>query len=628
MKTASHNIKVLRIWGTSTNISANVFDELFRENIGTLFHTGYMTSRAFATLASDLARLLEVLGAWDYICPDYQMMATVPWMMQVRREHGLSFGVIFITHSPGLYAMEWLLIRDLICPKDVIVAPSHFSARVIRLLEPSLEQYVEIISHPLDLKNNHPKDQIRGDKIVTLSRIAEDKLIHRQIDAMAIIVHTYGYGHLQMIIGGRLTDSESDELTSYARLLQFKIKRLNLENHVRLAGEIPPSGKKDFFMDSFVSVNLSRTLEEAFPKASVEALSFGIPVVATRWNGFAETVGDAGILLDLNLSHGRADVDPYGLAKAMVSLYEEPVPVKTCLDQIKQYDVSTLRERYREAVTRHASRSTITEGHPDKHPGLLDTLSFLNVFTHAELMEYHHQWVCRYFESIRTDQSKPDLGGEIFFRFFTALGLKDLLTGFYSFKLSSDMVHEFKPASPLGECAATDDFREKMRQSIAISTNTHSKKTLLKIFSERPDTELLKQAIHCFNETDSDLFIGDYYAPYADFLDGRYSDVCCFYRDHFKSQQPALCQVEKLCLWSKAALRCHDTTAVTDYLALWLQRYLTEPEAVTVHIEYLKLLIHTPESLDGVITGQFEIINDLCYDRTLARQLEILAYAR
>ena len=628
MTTPGHDISLLRIYGPTENISAQVFDELFRKNIGTLFHTGYMTSRAFAALSSDPARLLAVLSSWDYICPDYRMMAVVPWLMEIRRKNGLSFGILFISHSPGLYALEWLLIRDLVCDRDLIVAPSHFAEGVIRLLAPSLAPHVETISHPLDLKPYHAKSRNRGDRIVTLSRIAEDKLIHRQIDAMARVVHTHGYGHLHMVIGGRLTDPDSGELTSYARLLQFKIRQLDLESHVRLAGEIPPSGKHDFFKGSFVSVNLSRTLEEAFPKASVEALSFGIPVVATRWNGFAETVGHAGILLDLDLSHGRADVDPDELAKTLITLYENPLPAETCLNQIKPYNRSTLMKRYRDLLAGRASQSAKPKGRHDSPPGLLDTLSFLSVFTHDERMDFHHQWVADYLEAVNANQPQPFSGVEAFFRFFIADGLKGLLTGWYAFKRPSGVMHGLEPAGPLDDSPAAGDFREKMRQSILISNNSHSKKTLLKIFSERPDPELLKQAITRFSGTGDDLSIDDYYAPYADFLDGRYPDVCRFYQQHFMSEPPGLEQAGKLRLWSKAALLCGETNDVTDYLAQWLRRFTTEPEAVVLHLDYLNLLIHGPESPGHTIREQFEIVNALCYDRTLARRLEVLAYAR
>jgi glycosyltransferase involved in cell wall biosynthesis len=627
MTGANRTIKMLRVGGVSSNISANVFEDLFRRNIGSLFQTDYMSCREFAIRYSGQTGSPEDLNTYDYLCLDYLMMAAAPWVMQLRNRNLLSFGMLFITHSPGLYGLEWHLMRELIRPKDIIIAPSGFSAGVISLLAPSLSSNVEIISHPMDLESNPLEKPSRRNTIVTLSRITEDKLIHRQIDAMALVVHTYGYDHLKMVIGGSLTDSESNEITSYSRLLMFKIKRLRLEHHVRLAGEITAAGKNEFFKNAFVSVNLSRTLEEAFPKASVEALGHGIPVVSTRWNGFCEIVGPAGILIDLALDHGRADLSPDDLARAIVALYENPIPKETCLQQILRYDVQTLRERYRDVVSRHVSRDTETEAGPERVPGLLDTLAFLSVFSHSELMGYHTQWVETFFGTLKTGQPGPTRASELFFRFFITDALKDLLTGFYSYQFTADMIREIAPTGGAPLHNGTGDFREKIRQSIFLADNTHTKKTLLTVFSMRPDPDLLKQAVSRFIETDGDIPARNYFIPFADYLNERHLPVCRFYRGYFRSRPPGLHQGEMLCLWAKAAVKCNDTQDTADYLSRWLTQFMDEPESIPVHIEYLKLLIHAADTPEPLIRSQLDVVNDLCYDRSLARHLEVLAHA-
>jgi hypothetical protein len=444
---------------------------------------------------------------------------------------------------------------------------------------------------------------------------------------MALVVHTYGYDRLKMVIGGSLTDSESNELTSYSRLLMFKIKRLRLEHHVCLAGEITAAGKYEFFKDAFVSVNLSRTLEEAFPKASVEALGHGIPVVSTRWNGFCETVGPAGILIDLALDHGRAELAPDDLARAIVALYENPVPRETCLQQVLRYDASTLRKHYSDVVSHHVSRDTETKCGPETLPGLLDTLSFLSVFSHSELMEYHTQWVEGFFETLKTGRPGSPRASESFFRFFIADALKDLLTGFYSYRYSADMIRPIKPAGKAAFGENTGDFRERIRQSIFLADNTHTKKALLNVFSMRPDPELLNEAVSHFIGADGDIPIRNYFMPFADYLYERHPSVCRFYSDFFRSRRPGLHQDGMLCLWAKAAVKCSDTREAADYLARWLTHFMDEPESIPVHIEYLKILLHTPDTPAPVIRSQLDVINDLCYDRELAQHLEILAHA-
>jgi glycosyltransferase involved in cell wall biosynthesis len=43
---------------------------------------------------------------------------------------------------------------------------------------------------------------------------------------------------------------------------------------------------------------VSLSWRESFPLAVVEAMSFGVPVVASRWGGAPEVVGEAGRLVD------------------------------------------------------------------------------------------------------------------------------------------------------------------------------------------------------------------------------------------------------------------------------------------------------------------------------------------
>lgn len=116
-------------------------------------------------------------------------------------------------------------------------------------------------------------------------------------------------------------------------------------------------------------------------------------------------------------------------------------------------------------------------------------------------MGYHSEWVEIYFKNIINNNSMPVQTSEIFFRAFIPESLNEILTGFYSFKYSKEILDGFNSSSVLNDSKEPNDFREKMRRSIYISNNTHSKKTLLKIFSERPDPELLKEAILHFEKT-------------------------------------------------------------------------------------------------------------------------------
>ena len=94
-----------------------------------------------------------------------------------------------------------------------------------------------------------------------------------------------------MYIAGPMNDKNTGELTNYSRSLKEKIKRLKLTQKVILQDVIKGDQEKvKFFNGAHISMNLSKSIEESFPKASIEPLGLGIPVIACKWNGFVETI--------------------------------------------------------------------------------------------------------------------------------------------------------------------------------------------------------------------------------------------------------------------------------------------------------------------------------------------------
>jgi colanic acid/amylovoran biosynthesis glycosyltransferase len=81
-------------------------------------------------------------------------------------------------------------------------------------------------------------------------------------------------------------------------------KRLGLEELVHFAGFVMGAALEDLFRESDVFVHPSRETErgdrEGIPNSLLEAMSHGLPVVATRHSGIPEAVTDGrdGVLID------------------------------------------------------------------------------------------------------------------------------------------------------------------------------------------------------------------------------------------------------------------------------------------------------------------------------------------
>ncbi len=85
-------------------------------------------------------------------------------------------------------------------------------------------------------------------------------------------------------------------------------------------------------------VNLSVTIEESFGKAPIEALGSGIPVLATRWDGLPETVGECGVLLPSSARPGvSADIAAESVADGLQRLLDGPPSAAACRRQAGRF---------------------------------------------------------------------------------------------------------------------------------------------------------------------------------------------------------------------------------------------------------------------------------------------------
>jgi glycosyltransferase involved in cell wall biosynthesis len=331
--------RILRLARQTDFVTAAVFESLFDRHLGAAFEVRRASPDDWCTailgplhtlpdLADAATRFATATSDIDFICPGYEAIPLAPLLVALRDRARSSARLLFIAHAAGAYAMEWALIWPFLVPGDVIVAPSKSAARAIHALCPAVTPYVRVISHPME-PLNVPHGRTTGPaRIVTLSRIQPEKLIHRQIEAMALLAERRAASSMPVMDIAGVLDS------TYARTLAAKIQRLGLTRHVRLVGAVRGDAHKaEFLADARVLVNLSVTVEESFPKAPVEALGAGIPVLATAWDGLYETVGPGGALVPLSVDdtpEGRADAPAWRVAEALERLIADPLPPDLC----------------------------------------------------------------------------------------------------------------------------------------------------------------------------------------------------------------------------------------------------------------------------------------------------------
>jgi len=409
-------IRVLRPTRKGSLISGRVFDEALSRNlypavsvqelpIADLLQSIFIAGRILPNRKAAHRAFRSATAGFDFICPNYGAFPATPTLIYVRNRSNAAVRFLIIAHSPGAYALEWALLRPLLRPGDLIIAPTESARKAIEFLCPEVAAFTFVVGHPI-----RPPRRIRSCErhyVASIGRVHPSKLVHRQIEAIAIL-RDRGFA-VAMRIAGPLCDPETSDVSSYARSLQAKISRLNLDTSVHLAGEISGHAAKSHFLaGARLLVNLSVTIEESFGKSIVEALGAGIPVVGTSWNGFPETIGSAGRYVPVESTLMGPDVSAERVADAVQALLEQPISESLCRRQALRFHPRRIRRLYRarleQALACRAAPGSQPEIPDPREPaaprdGLLAHTAPLAQYSWRELFHLHTRDVTRLLDS-------------------------------------------------------------------------------------------------------------------------------------------------------------------------------------------------------------------------------------
>lgn len=410
----SRRIRILRIRRAANLLTAVAYEELFDRQLGSAFEVSIAPLEAWCAsvfgapgtvfdLDAAASRFAAATAGQDFFCPNYECIPLAPLLLAVRNRARSHVRMLFIAHAAGAYSFEWALMRPLLAAGDVIIAPSDSAGRTIAHLCPEVAAFVRVIPHPMAPLPRTPRAN-GAPRIVSLGRVHAEKLIHRQIEAMAIL-RARGMRALRMEIGGPLDDGGWAGPHPYTRTLREKARRLRVDDHVTFAGAVRGESAKGAFLSGARAViNLSITIEESFPKTPIEALGVGVPVVGTNWNGLRDTVGVFGRLVPVVASGrtgGSMDVDAEQVADAIESLLEHPPSAADCIAWTEQFSPAAILPRYRavlEDATELARRDASLPDWPEasegaaSRGGLLATAAPLAALSWRELFASHLSW--------------------------------------------------------------------------------------------------------------------------------------------------------------------------------------------------------------------------------------------
>jgi glycosyltransferase involved in cell wall biosynthesis len=199
------------------------------------------------------------------------------------------------------YSANWFL--DLFTTLNIAVSGAVKDFMVSRHI--TYEEKIKVIYNGI-LPAKHEAKIFRTDQeflLATVATLNEHKGIQYLIRALNKVVKEYPGVQLEIIGDGE-----------YKRTLVNLVKKLKLKNYVKFVGFVPNIEKYLSRFDLYIQPSLS----ESFGLAILQAMSVGLPVVATATGGIPEVVTQdkSGLLV--------APANPEALSQAILDLLRDP----------------------------------------------------------------------------------------------------------------------------------------------------------------------------------------------------------------------------------------------------------------------------------------------------------------
>lgn len=194
---------------------------------------------------------------------------------------------------------------------------------------------VEVIPNGIDLT----KDRAMGDKVLFVGRLVKRKGLKYLIEACRIL-HSKGFNFEMVIIG------DGPE--------RKKLEKMSRGLNIRFLGSIAPENIRKYMMRGKFVV-LPALIGEGFSNVVMEAMSLGMPSIATNIAGLPDLVrdGKTGFLVKIKDSNALAE-------KIELLLTNEKLRKKmglACLKEIRQYEWNKIAKKMEKTYSKFLSAS-------------------------------------------------------------------------------------------------------------------------------------------------------------------------------------------------------------------------------------------------------------------------------
>lgn len=209
----------------------------------------------------------------------------------------------------------------------------HLPAGTPRSVVPPFHETDEL----LRLRGHGPA---AGTRLLTVGRLVQSKGHPFLLRVLRYLVRELGTPAMLDIVG-----KPDNRMVAYVRMLALMVREYGLEAHVTFHGEVSPHALAGHYADAAAFVITSE--HEGFCVPVIEAMAFGVPVVALGTTAVPETVGDAGIVWE--------ERDPRRFAVTLQRLLAQPAERELLAARgreryAKQFSNESIERRLREAL--------------------------------------------------------------------------------------------------------------------------------------------------------------------------------------------------------------------------------------------------------------------------------------
>ena len=233
-------------------------------------------------------------------------------LVPICRKLGVRLVVYFHGYDGTVMPKRWVIrqaYKKLNKYADTILCASKHFAQVLVDLGFDQEK-IQIVPYGIGLEKFKPSANKDPNLILSVGRFVEKKAPHLTIQAFEHVLEKHPAIRLEMIGGGPLLQT-CQELVA-AKGLEEKVILYGVRDHQFVKQKM---AEASLFVQHSVTAPNGDT--ESLGVSLLEAMACEVPVVATRHNGFVETVqeGITGFLVD--------EMDVYGMADRMMQVLND-----------------------------------------------------------------------------------------------------------------------------------------------------------------------------------------------------------------------------------------------------------------------------------------------------------------